>query len=63
VGKHEGKRKTGRPRRRWEDNVPINIKEKNTRAWTGFIWLGKETLGGFWRKRYWTFKFHKMRRI
>ena len=27
VGKPEGKRPMGRPRRRWEDNIKINFKE------------------------------------
>jgi hypothetical protein len=27
VGKHEGKRSLGRPRRRWEDNVGMDLQE------------------------------------
>ena len=27
VGKHEGKRPLGRPRRRWEDNIKIDLRE------------------------------------
>ena len=27
VGKHEGKRPLGRPRRRWEDNINMNLQE------------------------------------
>jgi hypothetical protein len=27
VGKPEGKRPLGRPRRRWEDNIKMNIRE------------------------------------
>jgi len=27
VGKPEGKRPLGRPRRRWEDNIKMNLKE------------------------------------
>jgi len=27
VGKSEGKRPLGRPRRRWEDNIKINLQE------------------------------------
>ena len=27
VRKHEGKRPLGRPRRRWEDNIKIDIQE------------------------------------
>ena len=28
VGKSEGKRSLGSPRRRWEDNIKINLKER-----------------------------------
>ena len=27
VGKREGKRPLGRPRRRWEDNIKMNLQE------------------------------------
>jgi len=27
VGKHEGKKPLGRPRRRWEDNIKMNLQE------------------------------------
>ena len=27
VGKHEGKKPLGRPRRRWEDNIKMDIQE------------------------------------
>jgi hypothetical protein len=27
VGKHEGKRALGRPRRRWEDNIKMDLQE------------------------------------
>ena len=27
VGKHEGKRPLGRPRRRWEDNIKLNLQD------------------------------------
>jgi hypothetical protein len=27
VGKPEGKRKLGRPRRRWEDNIKMDVQE------------------------------------
>jgi hypothetical protein len=36
LGKPEGKRPLGRPRRIWEDNV----------VWTGLIWLRIGTGGG-----------------
>jgi len=31
VGKHEGKRPLGRPRRRWEDNIKIDLQEVGRR--------------------------------
>jgi hypothetical protein len=39
VGKSEGKRPIGRPRRRWEDNIEMDIQEVEWGTWTGFIWL------------------------
>jgi hypothetical protein len=36
----------GRPRPIWEDNATIKLKDKNTRACTGLIWLRIETSGG-----------------
>ena len=35
VGKHEGKRQLGRPRRRWKDNIKVDIKEV---GWFGMDW-------------------------
>jgi hypothetical protein len=38
VGKLEGKRPLGRPRRRWEDNIKMNRKEKEDGVeWTAWI--------------------------
>jgi hypothetical protein len=34
VRKPEGKRPLGRPRRRWIDNIKMDLLE-----WTGFVWL------------------------
>jgi hypothetical protein len=39
VGKPEEKRPLGRPRRRWEDNIKMDLPEVGVRAWTGLIWL------------------------
>jgi len=40
VGKPEGKRPLGRPRRRWEDNVKTDLQEVGCEgAWTGSSWL------------------------
>jgi len=46
VGKPEGKRPLGRPRRRWEDNIRKGLRETGGRVWTGFIWLRIRTSGG-----------------
>ena len=39
VGKPEGKRPLGRPRRRWEDNIKINLQEVRGVVGTGWSWL------------------------
>jgi hypothetical protein len=39
VGKSEGGRQFGRPRRRWEDNIKMDLREVGWGAWTGSIWL------------------------
>jgi hypothetical protein len=39
VGKPEGRGSLGRPRRRWEDNIKMNLREVGWGAWTGSIWL------------------------
>ena len=39
VGKPEGKRPLGRPMRRWEDNIKMDLEEVRWGAWTGLIWL------------------------
>jgi hypothetical protein len=36
VGKKEGKRPLGRPRRRWVDNIKINLKQI---GWDGMDWI------------------------
>jgi hypothetical protein len=47
-GKPEGKRPLGRPRRRWVDNIKMNLRETGWDGvvWTGLIWLWIETRGG-----------------
>jgi hypothetical protein len=45
VGKPEGKRPMGRPRRRWEDNIQIDFQEVGCGVWTGLSWLRIETSG------------------
>jgi hypothetical protein len=34
-----GKKTLGRPRRRWEDNIKMDLRELGWKAWTGLIWL------------------------
>ena len=46
VGKPEGKRPLGKPRRRWEDNIKTNLEEVEWETWTGLIWLRMCTGGG-----------------
>ena len=46
VGKPEGKIPLGRPRRRWEDNIKMDLQELGCGVWTGSIWLRIGTGGG-----------------
>ena len=47
VGKTEGKRPLGRPRRRWEDNIKMDLQEVGfVGVWTGSSWLRIGTGGG-----------------
>jgi hypothetical protein len=48
VGKPERKRPLRRPRRRWEDNIKMNLREIgwDGMVWTGLIWLRIGTNGG-----------------
>jgi hypothetical protein len=48
VGKPEGKRPLGRPRRRWVDNIKMVLKGIGWvgMVWTGSIWLRTGTSGG-----------------
>jgi hypothetical protein len=39
VGKPEGKRPLGRPRRRWEDGIRMDLGEIGLGVWIGFDWL------------------------
>jgi hypothetical protein len=39
VGRPEGKKTLGRPRRTWEDNIKMDLQEVGWGAWTGLIWL------------------------
>jgi hypothetical protein len=48
MGKPEGYRQPGRPRRMWEDNINIDLLKIGLGGmiWTGLIWLWIETSGG-----------------
>jgi hypothetical protein len=48
VGKPEGKRLLGRRRRRWVDNIKIDLRERgwDGMVWSGSIWLRIGTSGG-----------------
>jgi hypothetical protein len=39
MGKSEGKRPLGRPRRRWKNNMKINLSGDGWGTWVGLIWL------------------------
>jgi hypothetical protein len=41
IGKPEGKRQLGRPRRRWEDNIKIDLREVGG-VWWGWIELAQD---------------------
>ena len=46
VGKPEETVPLGIPRRRWEDNIKMDLQEVEWGAWTGLAWLRIETGGG-----------------
>jgi hypothetical protein len=46
VGKSEGRRPLGRPRRRWEDGVRMDLRETGFGVWIGFGWLRTGIGGG-----------------
>jgi hypothetical protein len=48
VGKPEGKKLLGRPRRRWEDNIKMDLQEV---VGTGWSWLRIGTVSGHLRVR------------
>jgi hypothetical protein len=52
VGKPEGTRPMGRPMRRGEDNIKMDLRGRgNGEVWTGSSWLRIETDGGHLRMR------------
>jgi hypothetical protein len=46
LGKPEGKRPLGRPRRRWVDNIKINVRE---RGWNVVDWINLAQERDRWR--------------
>jgi hypothetical protein len=46
VGKLEGRRPLERPRRRWEDNIKMDLREVGWGKWTRPIWPWLKTGGG-----------------
>jgi hypothetical protein len=46
LGKPEGKRPLGRPRRRWEDNIKMDLREK---GWGGMDWIDLAEDRNQWR--------------
>ena len=46
VGKPEGRRPMGRPRRRWVDNIRTDSRRWDVCMWTGLGWPRIETGGG-----------------
>ena len=46
VGKPDGKRPLGRPRRRWEDNIKMNLQDVEGVVGTGWSWLRIGAGGG-----------------
>jgi hypothetical protein len=58
MGRPQGKIPLGRPRRRWEDNIRMDLQEILW-GWTGLIWLRIGTSGGISRALYGNFGFHK----
>ena len=51
VQKHDGKRPLGRPRRRRDGNIKMDLQEVEWSKWTGFIWLRIGTGGELLRMR------------
>jgi len=45
-GKPEGKRPFARPRRRWENNIKMDLQEVRCGVWTGSRWIRIGTGGG-----------------
>jgi hypothetical protein len=59
VGKPEWKRTLRRPRRRWVDNVEMDLERQDGMVWIELIWLRTGSIGRIWSTRQWTFGLHK----
>jgi hypothetical protein len=46
VGTPEGRRPLGKPRRKWKDNIKMDVQEVGCGVWTGLSWLRTGTSGG-----------------
>ena len=46
MGRSEGKRPLGSPRRRWEDNIKIDLQKV---GWGGMVWIDLAEDRGRWR--------------
>jgi hypothetical protein len=46
MGKPEGRRPLGRPRRGWVDNIKIDLRKIDWMVWSESVWFGIGTSGG-----------------
>jgi len=46
VGKPGGMRPLGRQRRRWENDIKMDLQDWDGGSWNGFIWLRRGSGGG-----------------
>jgi hypothetical protein len=60
VGKPEGMRLLGRPRRRWTHNIKMDLVEIDEVVWTGLVWFRIRTSWELLWMQQWTFEFHRM---
>jgi hypothetical protein len=45
LGMPEGKRPLGRPKRRWVDNIKMDLRDPSGMVWIGLVWLRIWTSG------------------
>jgi hypothetical protein len=46
MGKADGKRPLGRPRRRWVNNIKWILERQDGMVWIGLTWLRIQIIGG-----------------